>query len=178
MTKIMRRLLAGEYVLVHMRGMMLLTIVRDEELASGSLCDTVGGKNQPTEVWERQWKGISSSCLCAGGYDKVGGRERRIRMGEELKKRKKGGDEEKKRKKPKERKRAEVEILHELPVASGHSQRKDRIRWSPTFLGDWVELDENCRTKYAIRWHWTVHFNNESMPLCQSMCWVVRLCLR
>lgn len=45
-------------------------------------------------------RGSASSCLCAGGYDEVGGRERRIRMGEELKKEKRVGI--KKRKKPKE----------------------------------------------------------------------------
>ena len=50
MMKSMKRLLAGECVLVHMRGKILLAIVRDEELASSSLCDAVGGKNQPTEV--------------------------------------------------------------------------------------------------------------------------------
>lgn len=37
-------------MLVHMRGKILLEIIRDEELASSSLCDAVGGKNQPTEV--------------------------------------------------------------------------------------------------------------------------------
>lgn len=37
-------------MLVHMRGKILLAIVRDEELASSSLCDAVGGKNQPAEV--------------------------------------------------------------------------------------------------------------------------------
>lgn len=50
MTESMKRLLAGEYVLVHTRGKILLAIVRDEELASSSLCDAVGGKSQPTEV--------------------------------------------------------------------------------------------------------------------------------
>jgi len=50
MMKGMKKLLAGECVLVNMRGKMLLAVFRDEELASSSLCDAVGGKNQPTEV--------------------------------------------------------------------------------------------------------------------------------
>lgn len=37
-------------MLVHMHGKILLEISRDEELASGSLCDAVGGKNKPSEV--------------------------------------------------------------------------------------------------------------------------------
>lgn len=37
------------------------------------------------------------------------------------------------------------------------------------FLGDQVQLDENCRTKCTIRWHWIAHLNNESMPLCQNV---------
>lgn len=45
-------------------------------------------------------RGSASSCLCAGGYEEVGGRESRIRMGEELKRKKRVGKE--KRKKPKE----------------------------------------------------------------------------
>lgn len=47
----MMRLLGGEYVLVHIRGKIPLTIFRDEELASRFFfCDSVGGKNQLTEV--------------------------------------------------------------------------------------------------------------------------------
>lgn len=50
MMKSMKSLLEGEYVLVPMCGKVLLAIIRDEELASSSLCDAGGGKNQPTEV--------------------------------------------------------------------------------------------------------------------------------
>lgn len=50
MMKSIKRFLAGEYVPVHMRGKVLLAIVRGEELASCSLCDAVGGKSQPTEL--------------------------------------------------------------------------------------------------------------------------------
>lgn len=46
--KDMRSLLAGEYVLVHTCGKILLAIFRDERSAS--------------------------SCICTGGYDKVGER--------------------------------------------------------------------------------------------------------
>lgn len=48
--KDIKRLLAGEYVPVHMRGKVLLAVVRGEELASSSFCAAVGGKNQPTEI--------------------------------------------------------------------------------------------------------------------------------
>lgn len=44
-----------------------------------------------------------------------------------------------------------MEILQEVPVASGHSQRKDKIRLSPTFLRDQVQLGENFRAKCTIR---------------------------
>lgn len=43
-------------------------------------------------------RGSASSCLCAGGYEEAGGRESRIRMGEELKRKKKGGEREKEKK--------------------------------------------------------------------------------
>lgn len=46
----MKKLLAGEYVPVHMRGKEPLAIVRGEDLASSSLCAAVGGKSQPTEI--------------------------------------------------------------------------------------------------------------------------------
>lgn len=42
MMKGIKRLLAGEYVPVHMRGKVLLAIIRGEELASSSLCAAVG----------------------------------------------------------------------------------------------------------------------------------------
>lgn len=58
MMKGIKRLLAGEYVPVHVCGKVLLAIIRGEELASSSLCAAVGGKSQPTEIWERLWKGI------------------------------------------------------------------------------------------------------------------------
>lgn len=37
-------------MLVHMHGKILLAVIRDEELASSSLCYAVGGKNKPIEV--------------------------------------------------------------------------------------------------------------------------------
>lgn len=54
-----RNLLAGEYVLVRTCGKILLAIFRDE--------------------------GSASSCIYTGGYDKVGERERWIRIQEEEK---------------------------------------------------------------------------------------------
>lgn len=59
LTKSMKRHLAGEYVLVDMHRKILLAIVRNDELARSSLCNAVGWKNQPTEVWKKQWKRIS-----------------------------------------------------------------------------------------------------------------------
>lgn len=50
MMKGMKRLLAGEHVLVHVCGKVLLAIIRGKELASSSLCAAVGGKSQPTEI--------------------------------------------------------------------------------------------------------------------------------
>lgn len=96
--------------------------------------------------------------------------KKRIRTGEEQKIKEKGKVcGWRKGKNPKEWERAEVEILHELSVMLGHSQ-KDKIRWSATFLWDWVQPDESCRAKRTVRCHWIVYLKNESMPLYQNSC--------
>lgn len=103
-----RNLLAGEYVLVHTCGKILLAIFRDE--------------------------GSASSCIYTGGYDKVGERERWIRIQEEEKtnkqkmknKKKKGGREWWSKEKNEERKR-EVEMLSACSIRPQSNKRQNKV---------------------------------------------------